>query len=424
MSSTSLVLSVSSATPVLPTEISTLQSPKAVSIHAACNIEHCGFYEELAKQLPSLPRSITLAYLGNEKARAFPLCPASSPLSTTATVSTGWNKNQCAEEAVRDLLIEKMINITADATRRTSTYSKDMKILDQGFWYANDYFKYLSEKKQTQRIQYLKSKNSFYCGFPPKGFYSVPDSSFAGNSKPCSYQLKPGTSPAEGLANIRQKLCFIDCQEGIELAYYELLLEIWGETKFNQVFDSKGSSPLRFDPAITQTPLIRFISKKNLESIGKLGNRPVQPGDSVFFQHIPLYGVKHRQGEWGGFHVLCIQNKDDDNDDQKFAGFGSPPSGWTEKQILIHFADQFNQPPISEAAIYEKELIQTLSKQDKGLTMPLPPGMTYSEFLKIAQEYQLSHEQILGVNEENPTLAGFHPQVLSPNVNVIASILN
>lgn len=412
--------SISSLASSSPSDTNTSMGSKSISDHSRCDLEHCGFYEELATQLSSLPRSITLAYLGPERVRAFPFCSASLPLSTAATISTGWKKNQCTEEAVRDLLVEKMINIAADAARRTSTYSKNMKVLDQGYWYANDYFKYLSEKNQTQRIQHLKSKNNFYCGLPPKGFYSIHNPSFAGNSKPFSYQIKPETVPSEGLKNIRQKLCFIDCQEAIELAYYEALLEIWGEAKFNQVFDPKGRTPLKFDITLNETPVIQFISVKKIDSINKIEDRPVQLGDSVFFKNVPLYSIKHEEGEWGGLHVLCVQ----DEGKQKFAGFGTPPEGWTEEQILTHFADQFNQPPIPKDAIYEKQIIQTVDKQSKGLTGPVSQGMTLSKLQTIAQQLKFSGQKILKISEENPTDVGFNPQILYPNIKNIAEMLN
>ncbi len=393
-------------------------STTVVTSHASCHPKtSCGYYEDLSYHLPSYARSVVLGYLEpDERARCFPLCNAvfARMLPLHPETFTGWKASQCTEGAIRDLVVEKMMSVAADGAQRSAACKTNVAVLDRGFWYPNDYFEFLQDMNQAQRLEHLKEKNAFFNGVLPRGFASVPDPRSACGKRPCGYQLKIGVLPTDGLPAVRQTLCFLDCNEGIELAFYEALREILGDRRFNVRFRADGPSPLRLDNNLYETPLVKLSLVSNVPGdLGEQGARPVQPGDAVYFKNVPFYKVKHHEGEWAGFHVVCMQK----SGIQRFVGNGTPPEGCTEDQILALFANAFNKRPILASSMYSRNLAVRIEKSGK---VEAPPGMSQSQFLRMAQEFIMTKEVIAEAAAESPDLAGFHASsVWKPNAEAI-----
>jgi len=224
---------------------------------------------------------------------------ASTVVSNTETYA-GWHRQQCTQDNVNQLVKRKFINIIHDSNRWRAEYKNNTKILDHGFWYPNEYLFALKEKGQHSRFEFLKNKSAAYHGFPPKSFTHVADETgqFVTNKRPCAYVLNNGLA-SEAIKNIREsQFFFIDCQEAIQIAEYEALLEILGDKKFDALFSPNGKTPLSFDPHSNRTPLKDFLAQKQ---------RSADDGEEAMFLNIRAYTVKHPLGEAGGYHALAFR---------------------------------------------------------------------------------------------------------------------
>jgi hypothetical protein len=61
---------------------------------------------------------------------------------------------------------------------------------------------------------------------PAKGFVHLTKNNYSDFKLIHAYRLKEGTRPSDALASIKTSISFIDCQEAIQIAYYEVLLEV------------------------------------------------------------------------------------------------------------------------------------------------------------------------------------------------------
>lgn len=325
----------------------------------------------------------------------------------------GLNPLARTENTIREILVEKMQSVVTDYQRRSIAYKGNLKVLDQGFWYTNDYYQFLQEKNQTKRISFFRDKGVFFHGRPPLGFVAIEDPTSPSGKMADGYRLNSPTLPSEGLKNVWGTLCFLECMEGVELAYYGMLLEIWGRTQFDRIFRADGETPLSFSPKSHQTPLARYMTCQLLPDgeRGTRGMRPVQSGDSVGFANIPAYRIRHPQGEWAGFNMLCAQH----TPEQQFLGFGGPNEGITERRVLELLAEAFNQKTLTDEELYTEELVKSIAATDRGFTHQLPPGMTKELLIKILGEKILDAEEV-------GMYAGFSGAVLSPNIKAIQAV--
>jgi hypothetical protein len=117
------------------------------------------------------------------------------------------------------------------------------------------------------------------------------------------YQIAGGVLPTQALENVKTgQFSFIDCGMAVNLAQFETLRDVFGDNRFNARFASSGSFPLGMKP---QTLLIESLGliKEIQYSFDAISP---QLGEQMVFNNIPLYGVKHLNGEAGGFNVVCI----------------------------------------------------------------------------------------------------------------------
>lgn len=320
----------------------------------------------------------------------------------TSLINHGWKKTECDQQKISTLVVEKFQQLITEYNTRKANYKNDVKVLDKGFWYQNEYLECLKEKHQNQRLEWFRNKNAFYHGFPPKGFEHICDHSTYTGKRLNGYVIKKGTPASEGLKSIKESLCFIDCQEAIEIAYYEALLEILGEEKFNQVFSADGNNPLCLDCDIGNTPLRNFLKEETNPSLS------FNPGDEVGFINVPLYSNKHPNGELSGFHSLCIQSKPV----AKYLAFGLSSEGATEEEIYDLFVQAFNEKPLVE--IHSKDLEEKI-KQDCVNRNPL---------YTVANTYILTKELFQEAHKQYPEKVGLLSLKRELNADKIRRILS
>lgn len=319
----------------------------------------------------------------------------------------GWKKCECTDVKIRALLVKTFVTLVENAYTRQNSYKADTSVLDKGFWYPNVYAAALKEKGAIKRLDYLRERNAFYHGHPPKGFASVRDTASPSGIKVLTYVLSKGTSPAEGLNNVKSTLCFLDCQELVEIAYYEILHEVMGQDKFNTYFAAGGEHPLTLDLNLGLTPLTAFLS------ISHPLNKP-QLGDHLIFLNPPFYSYRHRQGEAKGYHAFCIE----EGTVPKFTSFGLNPKGLTEEEMLDTLVEEFNIEPIKNSTIItpelEKKITETYAKDNASI-----------EMREAAKKMTITKEAIRDVQKFNPHLAGLKPEVLSCfNIEKLQSVLD
>jgi hypothetical protein len=329
-----------------------------------------------------------------------------------ARIQEGWTVEECTEERLRDLLVEKAVDLAGEAEARKKGYKKNVKLLGSGFWYGNDYFEALKEKGQAKRIESLKENDCFYYGLPPEGFTN--DCTI---EKINRYNLKPGTTASQGLTNVRTTLCFIDCQQMMQVASYEMLRNVLGRIEFNKTFKATGKTPLRLSPMISETPLLKFLTQAPCEK-GTFGKRPIQKGDRVFFKNVPIYSAKHPQGEAGGFMTICTE----DTPVQKFTAFGLPASGVHEIGIVDVFVEEYNKKPIADEA-FSAKINALLEAERKPNAAAQGLGLQVEDARRIAANTTIFRGLFMEGEQVRPNEVGFFPRITRINVVAIQAAL-
>lgn len=309
------------------------------------------------------------------------------------------------ELKIQELVVDKFTAIVRESSERAATFKNDPDILKKGFWYANTHYQALKQIKALDILTVLREHDCFYEGLPPNGFTEVEDPDYLNGIRILSYRLKEGMKPSEALRSIRESLCYIDCQMAIEMAYYEVLLDLLGEDKFNDYFRFDGEHPLALDPDIFSTPLQDFI----ISTPCPLAE--MRRGDQRYFANDPLYCSRHLHGEAQGYHTLCIQT----NPELKFTAFGLSPDGLTEDELFDVCVEDFNQRPLGLNSIVTNELAR------KILEAALKNG--YKNAIEQGRLKVLTKEALRETHQSTPILAGFHPHIIRLQAAVIRQLM-
>lgn len=304
--------------------------------------------------------------------------------------SMGWSRDQATEEAVNQLMIQKFTEIVASYDQRKQTNS--LQDLATGPWYANDYATALQKHHQGARLEWLKAKDKFFHGHPPQGFIQQPNPATLTKIDPSSYQIKEDCLPSQAMENVKNgPFSFIDCGSSVELAMYETLKEVLGEARFNAIFSAQGKTPLKLHPHVLKTPLyaLGFVKEAMLDT------HAISPhlGDNVYFSNIPLYMMKHPNGESKGFHAVCISPSDVVN--KQYIAFGVPAGGKTEGEMNDFMVDEFNSRPIAPSLIFKKQLetyFQAEGQQERAQFAALT-GRKIEDFTTDRDQFEMTVEQ-------------------------------
>lgn len=359
-------------------------------------------------------RTLICDYLGPYK--FFPLRNC-KPLR----VEEGWTANECTDVAIRALLVAKVQTLMTKAAVRKAT--PKTKQLAPGFWYSNEYWIELTARNATQLLSHYRQADAFYYGLPPQGFkHDRGVHPLSGRQKLCCYLLEdPQVTPSEALANVENTLCFIDCQEALEIASYQALQDVFGRRRFDSLFCAQGRFPLRLDPAFENTPLSSFFKCTKEGELGVFGARPVQVGDMTYFKNFDFYSVRNPNGETLGVHVQCIQTEGT----QKFTGFGLAPEGVTEGEIYDFFSTACSEIPISVTEQCSPALATYLQTEfDKSRQeIAVQAGMSLPQYLQALETQVVNCEKFIQLQEEYPEKVGYFPLVTRPHVEAIKKAL-
>lgn len=326
----------------------------------------------------------------------------------------GWSKEQTTEEAVNQLMVQKFTEIVASYDQRKQAAS--LQDLATGPWYANDYATALQKHHQQGRLDWLKERDKFFHGHPPKGFIQQPNPETITRIDPCSYQIKEDCLPSQALENvITGPFSFTDCGSAVELAMYETLKEVLGEARFNEIFSAQGQTPLKLHSHVLKTPLYALGFAKE----AMLDVRAISPnlGDNVYFSNIPLYTIKHPNGESKGFHAVCISPSDTVN--KRYIAFGTPADGKTESEMNDFMVDEFNARPIAPSLIFKKQMEMYFQKEGKQaeVQFTMMTGRNIADFTTNREQFDLT------VQQTNHMQAGLSPIVRRLDIETIRKYL-
>lgn len=249
------------------------------------------------------------------------------------------------EEKISNLVVDKYLRIVRDTHERLTACKTDPSILLKGFWQPDQYYR--AAIAMDHDLTTLIEDGSFYHGLPPTGFEHVKKKSCLTGKKPGGYHIKENYLPSEAVKSIGESLCFIDCQEALEIAYYEVLLEIFGEEGFNQIF--KGN--LVLDTDVDDTPLEYFLAYTPLSS-----SQEMCKAQQIYYFNSDYYNFRHILGSAQGHYCLCIE----EGPIPRVTTFGKSPDGYADDEMYKELADDFNLKPIPVNALVNNELASKL----------------------------------------------------------------
>ncbi|HLB53136.1 MAG TPA: hypothetical protein VJK48_05460 [Chlamydiales bacterium] len=173
---------------------------------------------------------------------------------------------------------------------------------------------------------------------PSKGFAN-PEFFEKSKYRSLTFGLKEGKKASEALLAFLTGPTIADCLNSTYACFYQCLLDVLGEEKFNILF-SFSSHP--FSLEISQD---HFFEGKpiihNLVIQREKTNNPIRVGDRCFFRGVAGFGEKHPAGCEAGWSVICTGINSEG--EPLFAGHGiKTPSTKSEiEQLLL---DAYRKP--------------------------------------------------------------------------------
>lgn len=250
-------------------------------------------------------------------------------------------------EKIGEIVAYTIKKIVKDFNERKEGCSKKISLLENGFWYPNEYFAALKKCNQSPRIDFFTKNGSFYHGFsnPKKtGFGQIANPQSATGIDPCQYRLQINTfTAAQALKAAQENLMLGDCAQLCKLSQYQGLLEILKEERFNKLFSTNPKDFLTIGSA-NSNPILVFLTFPNQStSKGVKNARPINVGQLIAFRNTQKYSVKHMMGESASFNTICV---DATPGQQKFVALGLPSSGISEDEMENLMVEKYNQDPL------------------------------------------------------------------------------
>lgn len=268
-----------------------------------------------------------------------------------------WSEKEVTSAKVKSLTVQIFKTLVLDYEARLQALKGgDTSVLLKGFWYANQHMLALKTSgAYPELLERLRGDGSYYHGLAPKGFTLV-DQPIKSPSQLTGiaiqrYVLKEGVEPDQALKQMlpiaNEDLYFSECGSLIDLAHYVAIRHILGRDRFNRLFDARSDGPMEFF-SLGVRALVPFQDIK--EDTGQL----LKMGMSTHFKNVPLYHFRHRDGDGGGWHVMCISKKGE----ERFIGFGLPykEQGSSEQEVHQHLRDAFKEMPIALTDLVPKEV--------------------------------------------------------------------
>lgn len=256
-------------------------------------------------------------------------------------------------------------------------YAENPSFLDTGMWYPSDLFMALTKTQQTGKINLLMEKDAFYYGYANPEFFEPVKEQGGVERGRCAFQVKDGVPAADALKEIRTGFTICDCTMAYSIAFYETLLDILGEEKFNRLFQG------HFRMVLGQS--LTFCTPENLLCEHRNGSPFIKKGKRFYFEGVQYFHDKHLFSPWGGIHVVCI---DDTANRQLFTGFGLDPEGETAEQIIQKLLEAYNEPADLTMGL-SKELLDKFSIK-----------IVYAQ---MCLDHQVTRERVIGLSASAPS---------------------
>jgi len=324
-----------------------------------------------------------------------------------------------------DLTIKHFEQIAADHYKRKQSVenaSTDSKIEDinamlgKGLWYPPDYYLALNKFKQTKRLTWLISHNTFYHGYAPASFFEhVEDTKSPSKKRICTFDLKKGVSPTTALEALNKEFSLIDCGTALNVACLFSLREVIGEEKFNFLFEYDSPFRLRISPDCHS--INRLFQRVVIE-----GEDSIERGDLCSFENIANqykdgkfigYTPKHPAEAGRALNVLCVSNEIE----KKYLGLGLSPEGVNSNGIKRTLFELFNDDPIEEG-IFSKQLWEYIYQnhfyQQREINIQL---------INSLKTVKITWEEFQGMQSRNGTIEPLDLVVLRPDVERIEQLV-
>jgi len=260
--------------------------------------------------------------------------------------------------------------IAADFKKRKEGFSGDVKLLESGCWYPNDYCFALRSANQTVRLTFFINNGSFYHGFPntkKTGLEYIPFDNATGKMTIACRLPEKGIKASDAIKAFQENLVLADCAQLCQVSQYQALLEILGEERFNKLFSSASHPKDRLvisSYAVQENSLLVFLKQKTTKE--KDGFRVLEVGQRVAFENFQIYGLKHLNGEAGGFNTICV---DATPSAPKFVALGTPPEGLTEEGINSLMVEEYNKTPV-DFSIFSSEIEKKIKAKFNPRLLP------------------------------------------------------
>lgn len=232
-----------------------------------------------------------------------------------------------------------------------------------GIWYPDDYSKYLFDHYDIEMPEKMN------CGHADDRYFE--------RRKPFTFVVKEGVRASQALLAFLQGPTVADCGNANMACWYKALLDVMGESRFDQIFGS-GPFALRIDQwgvnHKNSSIGLLSVSYGELKEEGEIGRRPLNISDECYFGGVVFYSNKHPRGASSGYNVIYAG--DNAGGEQLFIGHGlSEPM--TERELMRLMILNYNEERTPQDLRYIQEANQP-HLLDRNVNPLLMHGYTLS----------------------------------------------
>ncbi len=296
----------------------------------------------------------------------------SSSTSFPLTHADGVDFNQLFIEKVKELVGPFFLRLSM-IKRGDALGAVSLK--PSGIWYANTYalaLKSLGDTPIPVRDQMIPASTlykrlldagAFYTVMPPSLFWStVPHADSPTGAHPSIFEMKRGVPAAAAFRSFQRQLSFLDCRTILQVAINLVLIDVYGEDKFNALAGKVSQIRIGDDTSLfnAQKP-IRSLFHRTIEE-----PRPeLVIGQTYYMWNHETYGKKHPHGSDSGLNLVYIGNNK--REQPLFIGFGINPEGVTLEEVSNILRASYNEDPIHSSLVLKKSLSDTFEKSWRTL---------------------------------------------------------
>ena len=196
--------------------------------------------------------------------------------------------------------------------------------VNSGLWYSSDYANIVNRNDDSNQ----------FIGFTNKKFWDITTSIFLKEQTVSFFLINENIKPSDALKSFIIGPTFCECANVIQVTFYNYILNLIGENKFNELFGNI-LTPFIITPLLF-TPMMNFPRNKTyknkydpivenpiyflFDKIDVLDIDQIQNNDIVYIQGVQKYQNKHFSGSFSGWNLIC--DKPTLTDELKFIGFG------------------------------------------------------------------------------------------------------